>query len=95
MFSNYAKSNCPEDNAALPTLCMGDCSDPADKSAKPGPYWSLMFEVSESQYKPVKQDGVTVGGKTWSEVVRETIQGAINTQLIQPGDEIVSIYHRR
>lgn len=55
-----------------------------------------MFEVSESQYKPVGQDQVTLGGTagTWSQIVRDTIQGAINTQLIQPGDEIVSIYHR-
>lgn len=25
----------------------------------------------------------------------ETLRGAINTKLVQPGDEIVSIYHRR
>jgi hypothetical protein len=29
------------------------------------------------------------------EVVAETIRGAINTKLIEPGTEIVSIYHRR
>lgn len=55
-----------------------------------------MFEVSESQYKPVGQEQVTLGGTagTWAQLVRDTIQGAINTKLIQPGDEIVSIYHR-
>lgn len=25
----------------------------------------------------------------------ETLLGAINTQLLQPGDEVVSLYHRR
>lgn len=55
-----------------------------------------MFEVSESQYKPVGQGQVKLGGTagTWAQVVRDTIQGAINTKLIQPGEEIVSIYHR-
>ena len=28
-------------------------------------------------------------------VVKETLLGAINTQLLQPGDEVVSLYHRR
>ena len=28
-------------------------------------------------------------------MVKETLLGAINTQLLQPGDEIVSLYHRR
>jgi hypothetical protein len=30
-----------------------------------------------------------------SAVVKETLLGAINTQLLQPGDEVVSLYHRR
>lgn len=54
-----------------------------------------MFEVSESaEFKPVDQSPCTVGGKTWSALVRDTIQGAINTKLIASTDEIVSIYHR-
>ena len=28
-------------------------------------------------------------------MVRDTLLGAIATSLVQPGDEIVSIYHRR
>jgi hypothetical protein len=28
-------------------------------------------------------------------VVRQTLLGAVATQLVQPGDEIVSVYHRR
>jgi len=38
---------------------------------KPGPYWSIMLEVSESSMKPVDQ-------KT---IVAESIQGLINTEL--------------
>ena len=54
-----------------------------------------MFEVSESaEFKPVDQSPVTVGGKQWPALVRDTIQGAINTKLISSADEIVSIYHR-
>lgn len=77
-------------------VVQGDESAPASSAPAPGPFWSLMFEVSESQYKPVGQEQVTLGGAagTWAQLVRDTIQGAINTQLIQPGDEIVSIYHR-
>ena len=45
-----------------------------------------MFEISESKdFKPVNM----------STIVNETIQGALNTLMISPGDEIVSIYHRR
>ena len=28
-------------------------------------------------------------------MVRDTLLGAVATKLVQPGDEIVSIYHRR
>jgi len=96
VFSHYAKRNCPDDGAELPTLCMGDGSAPGDPKPKKGPYWSLMFEVSESAaHKPVSQDPVEIGGRSWPRVVLETIQGAINTKLTAPDCEIVSIYHRR
>ena len=89
VFSHYAKKNSPSDDTKLPTLRKGDKSLPLsdeEKAPSAGPYWSLMFEVSESaKYKPVDL-------KT---IVEETIQGAINTQMIQSTDEIVSIYHRR
>jgi hypothetical protein len=32
---------------------------------EPGPYWSLMFEVSESAEKPVAQEPVALAGGTW------------------------------
>lgn len=97
VFSHYAKKNCPDDGAKLPTLCLADGSAPGSEEATEGPYWSLMFEVSESYLKPVNQQPVTLAGSagTWPEIVRETLIGAINTKLVDPKDEIVSIYHRR
>jgi len=47
--------------------------------------WSLMLEVSESQYKPVDQ----------SRLLEDVIQGAINTKLISGRDQIVSIWKYR
>lgn len=59
---------------------------PSNTEPQPGPYWSLMFEVSESaMHKPV--DAKTI--------IEDTIRGAVNTSMVQPTDEIVSIYHRR
>lgn len=87
VFSHYAETNTPADGVALPTLRLARSGDPpADGGApKPGPYWSLMFEVSESVKKPVDI-------KT---ILEQTIQGAINTELCSPDAEIVSTYHRR
>eukprot|EP01026_Neomeris_dumetosa_P049315 TRINITY_DN4291_c0_g3_i1.p4 TRINITY_DN4291_c0_g3~~TRINITY_DN4291_c0_g3_i1.p4 ORF type:complete len:132 (-),score=6.04 TRINITY_DN4291_c0_g3_i1:406-768(-) len=65
VFSNYAKKNCPSDDTLLPTLCQGDGSDPVKNGTmqQSGPYWSLMFEISESQYKPVDwKTSVKLGG---------------------------------
>ena len=53
-----------------------------------------MFEVSESYCKPVNQKTIKLGGEEWPEIVKETIQGAINTKLTSADDQIVSIYHR-
>ena len=86
VFSHYAKKNCPDDATPLPTLRLAQDPSPVGGDAKTGPYWSLMFEVSESKdFKPVDV----------TKVVEETIQGAINTGMIAPTDEIVSVYHRR
>ncbi|KAL4428432.1 hypothetical protein ABPG75_002521 [Micractinium tetrahymenae] len=101
VFSHYAKKNCPADGTKLPTLCKADGSGPDSSEAAEGPYWSLMFEVSESNYKPVAQQPTKLGGSavaaqgTWPAVVAETLAGALATQLMQPGDEVVSVYHRR
>lgn len=47
--------------------------------------WSLMLEVSQSKQKPVDEENL----------LRDSIQGLINTGLLQPEDEIVSTYHRK
>ena len=65
-----------------------------DAKEEAGPYWSLMFEVSESYCKPVNQKQIKLAGEEWSEIVKDTIIGAINTKLVSAEDQIVSIYHR-
>lgn len=75
----------PLHTTSHPCLTAGS-PEPVAGDKKSGPYWSLMFEVSESKdFKPVNL----------STIVEETIQGAINTKMIQSTDEIVSIYYRR
>jgi len=65
---------------------MGTKYSASEKQAEEGPYWSLMFEISESaKHKPVDLE----------KIIADTIQGAVNTKLVKPSDEIVSIYHRR
>ena len=73
---------------------QGDASDAKDSQPQPGPYWSLMFEVSESTEKAVEQGEVSLGGGKWSDIVRECIIGALNTKMITKDDQIVSLYHR-
>lgn len=46
--------------------------------------------------KPVDwKTEVRIGGTAWPKIVLETLQGAINTQLMRDTDEVVSLYHRR
>jgi protoporphyrinogen oxidase len=85
VFSLYSEFNCPGADVELSTLRLADGSECEDKKKRPGPYWSLLFEVSESSVKPVNL-------KT---IVQETIQGAVNTKMIGEKEEIVSIYHHR
>ena len=69
----------------MPTLQLADSSKPHDKASKPGPYWSLMFEVSQSTKKPVNLETL----------LQDTIKGAVATDLLDSTDEIVSTYLRR
>ena len=77
----------------LPWL-QGDGRDTADSKPEAGPYWSLMFEVSESHLKAVNNEVEGFAGGRWAGVVRECVQGALNTRLIEKDTEIVSLYHR-
>ncbi|KNE56492.1 hypothetical protein AMAG_02292 [Allomyces macrogynus ATCC 38327] len=87
IFSNYSPYNQPQAEVKLRTLQRADGQSTDTKTAKGGPYWSLMFEVSESGYKPVHGDA--------AQIIADTIKGAINTDLLHPEDEIVSTYHRK
>ncbi|KAI8959590.1 FAD/NAD(P)-binding domain-containing protein [Daldinia sp. FL1419] len=85
IFSNYSPFNQPEKDVKLPTKQLANGEKPASSDAQPGPYWSIMLEVSESSYKPVKHETL----------LEDSIQGLINTNLLEPEDEIVSTYVRR
>ncbi|KAH7397689.1 UDP-galactopyranose mutase [Cadophora sp. MPI-SDFR-AT-0126] len=85
IFSNYSPYNQPEESVKLPTQYLANGSKPKSREPQEGPYWSIMLEVSESSMKPVDQENL----------LKDTIQGLINTEMIKPEDEIVSTYHRR
>lgn len=85
IFSNYSPENQPDEEILLPTKQLADGTKPSSADAKPGPYWSIMLEVSESSYKPVNHETL----------LEDCIKGLINTELLEPSDEIVSTYVRR
>ncbi|KAH8929216.1 FAD/NAD(P)-binding domain-containing protein [Atractiella rhizophila] len=88
IFSNYSPFNQPAAEVKLKTLQTADpsLSSKADtKTERSGPYWSVMLEISQSHLKPVDEPNI----------IRDSLQGLINTTICQPGDEIVSIYHRK
>ena len=85
VFSNYSVNNCPPPTTLLPTLRVGE-NLVTDASPKPGPYWSLMFEISASEkHKTVDEINI----------VDDTIAAAVGVGLISQFSEIVSVYHRR
>ena len=88
IFSNYSPYNQPDKKTKLPTIQLANgekSSKRASTSAKEGPYWSIMLEVSESSMKPVDNDNL----------LKDCIKGLVNTDMLKPTDEIVSAYHRR
>lgn len=84
MFSNYSPFVVPAPETNLETLFHADTTPPLTTDPRPGPYWSLIFEVSESQYKQVDVKGI----------IASVLQGCINTTLLEGKDEIVSVYHQ-
>ncbi|KAF2402233.1 FAD/NAD(P)-binding domain-containing protein [Trichodelitschia bisporula] len=84
IFSNYSPNNQPAESVKLPTQQLADGSAPASKEPAPGPYWSIMLEVSESSMKPVNRETL----------LADSIQGLVNTEMLKPTDEIVSTYVR-
>ena len=85
IFSNYSPYNQPEKSHKLPTLYKADGSKADSSEAQEGPYWSIMLEVSQSSMKPVDEENL----------LKDCIQGLINTEMVKPEDEIVSTYHRK
>ncbi|KAB5582745.1 UDP-galactopyranose mutase [Coniochaeta sp. 2T2.1] len=85
IFSNYSPYNQPQADVKLPTMYKADGSKADSSEAKEGPYWSIMLEVSQSTMKPVDEENL----------LKDCIQGLINTEMIKPEDEIVSTYHRK
>ncbi|KFY21624.1 hypothetical protein V493_07252 [Pseudogymnoascus sp. VKM F-4281 (FW-2241)] len=85
IFSNYSPGNQPVASVKLRTKYLANGDAPASTEPQNGPYWSIMLEISESSMKPVDQENL----------LRDSIQGLINTKMIKEDDEIVSTYHRR
>ncbi|KAF2877912.1 UDP-galactopyranose mutase-like protein [Massariosphaeria phaeospora] len=85
IFSNYSPYNSPQKDEKLPTLQLANGSKPSSSEPKEGPYWSIMLEVSESSMKPVDEKNM----------LRDSIQGLVNTEMMKPEDEVVCTYHRR
>ncbi|MCJ1226840.1 hypothetical protein MMC12_003494 [Toensbergia leucococca] len=85
IFSNYSPNNQPAAETHLPTLQLASGQEQTRATPEPGPYWSIMLEVSESSLKPVDH-------KT---LLENCIRGLVNTEMLQPTDQIVSTYHRR
>ncbi|KFZ06849.1 hypothetical protein V501_07023 [Pseudogymnoascus sp. VKM F-4519 (FW-2642)] len=85
IFSNYSPGNQPLASVKLRTKYLANGDAPASAEPQNGPYWSIMLEISESSMKPVDQENL----------LRDSIQGLINTKMIKEDDEIVSTYHRR
>lgn len=96
VFSNYAKGNCPPASAALRTLCRGDGAPAVDDTPRPGPYWSLMFEVCETDaHAPVDATPTPLAGGAWPAIVAATLRGAVSTTLLAADADIVSLFHTR
>ncbi|KAI9807749.1 MAG: hypothetical protein M1826_004459 [Phylliscum demangeonii] len=85
IFSNYSPYNCPDASRRLATFQFADGTHPASNAATPGPYWSIMVEISESPMKAVEQ----------ANLLQDSIAGLLKTDMLRPQDEIVSTYHRR
>lgn len=85
IFSNYSPNNQPTAEVKLATQRLASGDKPSSSAPQAGPYWSIMLEVSESSHKPVNQETL----------LEDCIKGLIDTDLLDPEDEIVSTYVRR
>jgi protoporphyrinogen oxidase len=74
----------PEDDCPFYRVTVFSHYSPFN-APRPGSTWSLMAEVSESAFKPVRPEGV----------VDQVVQGLLATKLISPGAMILSKWHHR
>jgi protoporphyrinogen oxidase len=83
---DHLKTKCwiyfPEDNSPFYRATVFSNYSPNNVPGH-GKHWSLMFEVAQSEFKPVNQ----------TTVVDEVIKGALNTKLIGPKNKIISKFH--
>lgn len=85
IFSNYSTFNQPHAEVQLPTKQRAGGHLFVTSDPEPGPYWSILLEVSESSEKPVQQETL----------LQECLDGLIEADLLDPSDEIVSTLVRR
>ncbi|KAK7957688.1 UDP-galactopyranose mutase [Apiospora saccharicola] len=64
----------PDIQLATQQLADGQHQSATTEAKKPGPYWSIMLEVSESTYKPVRHETL----------LADCIRGLVATELLAP-----------
>jgi hypothetical protein len=85
IFSNYSDFNTPAQTVKLSTIQRAASTNEFEQGDREGPYWSIMFEVCQSEQRHVNLETL----------LADTIKGAVATELLRPEDEIVSTYMRR
>lgn len=58
---------------------QGDATATPESSPEGGPYWSLMFEVSESELKPVNNEPESIAGAQHAPSASATCAGHLWT----------------
>lgn len=85
IFSNYSPNNQPGDNIKLPTIHYGDARTPnVSQEPQPGPYWSVLAEISESKDRPVLSENI----------LGETLRGLIDAKILDNQAEVVSKFYQ-
>nr|CAB3262227.1 uncharacterized protein LOC100178869 [Phallusia mammillata] len=83
IFSSHDPDSVPASDVTLSTIKLANGEQPSDAGTeKPGPYWSLLVEVSGGPLKTVSE----------ATIVDDVIREACSVGLLQESDEIVSIH---
>jgi len=84
VFSSVDSDSVPEKGTELITLrrADNDIAEDDDDSYKPGPYWSIMLEISEGPLKEISN----------ATLVEQVIIDCLGVGLLKPADEIVSMH---